>query len=391
MRGHIRKRAGRGGKVTFQARIVGPDGREVSKTTTKKADAERWLTAQSASLDRGQWHDERAGRVLLGVFVETAWWPATAGRKPKTRASYRSLLARHVLPRWGGTPLGRVSYTGVSGWLAAMAGEGCSASTRRQAYFVLTSILDAAVKDGRIPRNVARDVDLPRLPQPDDERRTLTRAQTAALADECGDYKTLVLFLGWCGLRWGEAAALRVRRVDLLHGWAGVAESLSEVDPELRSGRAHFVAPKSHQSRRVPLPPFLRPLLAEAIEGKGPDALVFTSPHGAPLQLANFRARVLTPAAKRAGLPGVTPHMLRHSAGSNALEEGWSLKEVQRLLGHASALTTERVYLHARPERMAEHFGHWTEAEAGKITDNSRPRVLPRAAGEGAGRAEKGL
>ena len=64
------------------------------------------------------------------------------------------------------------------------------------------------------PGNPAAGVDLPRLPTTD--RRYLTHAQLADLAERCGPHRLLVL--GYTGLRWGEAAALRVRRVDLLRG-----------------------------------------------------------------------------------------------------------------------------------------------------------------------------
>ena len=44
------------------------------------------------------------------------------------------------------------------------------------------------------------------------------RAELAKLATACGDYETLVLAMGYCGPRWGEASALRVRDVDILRG-----------------------------------------------------------------------------------------------------------------------------------------------------------------------------
>ena len=65
-----------------------------------------------------------------------------------------------------------------------MRAEGLSASRTRQVYHVLTSMLDAAVRDGRLARNPAAGVDLPRLPTTD--RRYLTHAQLADLAEYCG-------------------------------------------------------------------------------------------------------------------------------------------------------------------------------------------------------------
>jgi hypothetical protein len=65
-------------------------------------------------------------------------------------------------------------HSEVVAWVAGMRGEGLSASRTRQAHHVLTSMLDAAIRDGRVARNAATGVDLPRLPTTD--RRYLTHA-----------------------------------------------------------------------------------------------------------------------------------------------------------------------------------------------------------------------
>jgi hypothetical protein len=92
-----------------------------------------------------------------------------AGRShltPRTLASYRSLLSTRVLPTWERVPLSKVAHSGVAAWVAGMRAEGLSASRTRQAYHVLTSMLDAAVRDGRLARNPAAWVDLPRPCRP---------------------------------------------------------------------------------------------------------------------------------------------------------------------------------------------------------------------------------
>ena len=58
----------------------------------------------------------------------------------------------------------------------------------------------------------------------------------------------------------------------------------------------------------------------------------------------NFRSRVFVPAAKQIGMPGLTPHDLRHTAASLAVQAGANVKAVQRMLGHASAAMTLDVY-----------------------------------------------
>ena len=72
--------------------------------------------------------------------------------------------------------------------------------------------------------------------------------------------------------------------------------------------------------------------------------MVFTSPRGGPLRNSNFRRNVLDPAAARAGVAGLTPHELRHTAASLAVSAGANVKAVQRRFGHASAAMTLDVY-----------------------------------------------
>jgi len=109
---------------------------------------------------------------------------------------------------------------------------------------VLSLILNMAVKDGRLARNVATGANLPRLTK--EEQRFLTHAQVEALAKACARpadvsehrrlderenqaYRLVVLFLAYTGVRFGEMAALRVSRLDLTRRRATIAESVTVV------------------------------------------------------------------------------------------------------------------------------------------------------------------
>jgi integrase len=145
--------------------------------------------------------------------------------------------------------------------------------------------------------------------------------------------------LAYCGLRFGELAALRVRNVDPLRRRLQIEESVTEVD-----GVMVFGTPKSHQCRSVPVARSLTDALAAACVGKAPTDLVFTATRGGVLMLRNWRRRVFDPALHAAGLGELTPHELRHTAASLAVAAGANVKAVQRMLGHASAAMTLDVY-----------------------------------------------
>lgn len=169
--------------------------------------------------------------------------------------------------------------------------------------------------------------------------RFLTRTEVERLADAAGEYGDVVRLLAYTGLRFGEMAALRVRRIDFLRKRLTVAESATEV-----GGTVEYGAPKTHQQRTVPIPSILVEPLSRRCQGKGPDDLVLTSPGGAVLRSGNFRRRFFDPAAMAAGLEDLSPHDLRHTAASLLVASGANVKAVQRMLGHASAAMTLDVY-----------------------------------------------
>ena len=239
-----------------------------------------------------------------------------------------------------------------------MRAKGLSASRTRQSYHLLTSMLDDAVRAGKLARNPAAGVDLPRLPA--SERRYLTHAQVQSLAEACGDDGLIVLLLSYCGLRWGELAALRGRNVDLPRGRLSVVEAVVDVN-----GRMTFGPPKSHAHRDVPLPAFLREPMALRLAGQTLDALVFPSRAGTPLRVQSFRRRGFDQAATAVGLSGLTPHELRHTAASLAIAAGATVKGVQAMLGHASAAMTLDRYGHLLGDELDQVAARMNAARGG--------------------------
>ncbi len=114
-------------------------------------------------------------------------------------------------------------------------------------------------------------------------------------------YDVLVAVLGVCGLRFGEAVALRGRHVDALRRRLVVEESLAEV-----SGRFVFGTTKSHVRRQVPVPASL----IARLPARGPDELLFVGPKGGPLRYRHFYMKHWRPALERLGLPLVGIHVL---------------------------------------------------------------------------------
>ena len=332
MSGFVEKRStGR-----WRARYRGPDGRERSKTFERRVDAERWIAGVAFGIARGEWTDPARARVTVGDWSRQWMSAKSPSLKATTRQDYQSILRTCILPTWERIPLAAVTHSDIATWVAQLAAQTGPSRCRKSAT-LLSGIMAAAVRDQRIARNPCDGVSLPRLPE--HQQRFLTMTELQDLANHAGVYRLMILVLGLCGLRFGECAALRVRSVDLLRRRLRVSESVSEVN-----GHMIWSTPKTHQSRDVPIPRSLIDALVAQTAGKNPEDVLFSSPNGEPIRLANWRQRAWDPAVKAADLVGLTPHDLRHTAASLAIGSGASVKHVQRMLGHKDAAMTLNVY-----------------------------------------------
>ncbi len=385
MRGAIQHRKNR--SSPWRARYRAPDGSEVSRSFTRKLDAERWLQDELAKLNRGLWIDPSAGRVTFAEWADT--WIAGLDIKPKSRAGYESLLRSRVLPAFGLVELRRITPALVREWITDMVDEGLSASRIRQSRQLLGAALGTAVNDGILGRNPVSGVKVPTArPR---HQRFLDAEQVNALAEAAdaiaGQTGLAIDILGWVGLRWGELVALKVSSVDPLRRRITVSEAATEV-----RGRLVFGTPKSHRTRTVVMPSWLAERIGQHLDGRKPGDLVATAPHGGPLRASNFRRNVWTPAVDAAGIePGLRMHDLRHTAASLMISSGASIKAVQRQLGHASAAMTLDLYGHlydddldALADALDQRFAATRTAEAppkhepNVVTLPTRPRPSTR-------------
>ena len=105
-----------------------------------------------------------------------------------------------------------------------------------------------------------------------------------------------ILVLAFTGLRFGELAALKVKRVDFARRRLWVAQSMTEV-----GGRSEWSTPKTHEARSVSLPRSLVEPLRALCAGRDPDDPVFPAPNGGVLRLGNWRHRCSTRRARPLG------------------------------------------------------------------------------------------
>lgn len=333
---------------SWRARYYGPDGRRRGKSFRRKADAERWLTQQQSQIVRGDWIDPARGRVTFGEYLP-GWLDTRTNAKPKTRYQQESLLRLHILPTWRTVQLDRITFEGLTHWVSKLISDGTGWSSIRQSARIMSSVLEHAVRTGRIRSNPARGLGLPRPGKRD--HVFLTHHQLAELADAAGRWRVLILVLGYTGLRWGEATALRACDIDLNRNRIDVRRAFSDVGGEIVLG-----TPKSHHARTVPLPRFLAAELADITHCMKPDDLVFTTASGSVVRSSNWRQAVFLPARSRAGISDrFRIHDLRHTAAALMVQAGYPPKMLQEILGHASITTTLDLYGHLYPGDMDKY------------------------------------
>jgi hypothetical protein len=150
---------------SWRARYYGPDGRQRSKSFKHKSNAQRSLSS-APFIAQGDWTDPARGRIAFGDYA-LAWLDSRTDLKPKTRHQYQSLLSLHVLPTWRTVPLAKITFEGLSEWVALLSAGDLGPSGIRQSVFVLSAALDHAVRSGRIRANPARGLGLPRVQRRD--------------------------------------------------------------------------------------------------------------------------------------------------------------------------------------------------------------------------------
>jgi integrase len=330
------------GEVRYSVRYRTPEHTQTRKRgfTTKRQAQEFAATVEVSKL-RGEYIPPTLGRATIGE-LGPPWLDRQRGYlKPSGFRSYDSGWRVHVEPRWADVRICDVRYSDVQAWVTELSTR-LGPSVIKTACSVLARILDDAVKDQLLSRNPARGIKLPkRAPQ---RHVYLSADQLDALATETGRYRSLVLLLGIGGLRWGEAAALRVSDVDFLRRKIHLHRNAVMVSTGVVMGSL-----KGNKNRTVVAPQFVIDALAETAKGKGREDLLWSTAAGTPLGPPAPSTSWLAYAVARCQradptFPRITAHVLRHTAASLAISAGANVKVVQRMLGHASAAMTLDVY-----------------------------------------------
>lgn len=386
--GHIENR----GEHRWRARFRGPDGKERSRTFTKKPLAEKWLAVQSGAVAKGDWVDPAGARTKVSTYAKD--WRAGLGGRESSLEQVDSHLRARILPKWGERTIGSITRAEVQGWINDMVKAETSPAYVEGIYRRFSSMMLGAVEDRLIGLTPCRRIALPEKPH--EQVQPLPEVTVAALTGAMPPRAraTVVLAAG-SGLRQGEVLGLTIDRIDWLRRQIRVDRQMVT----LRGQGAVFGPPKTKASvRTVPVPQNLLDVLAAHLAEfpAGEDQLLFTMTSGQPWRRPRF-GEIFTSAKKDAEVGGdVVFHDLRHFYASVLIEAGEGAHVIKERLGHSSITETFDTYGHLFPpaddrtrdaisgvlDRVAA-VGRGQAAEAASGREVRRVSAMPSEAGRG--------
>jgi integrase len=275
--------------------------------------------------------------------------------RQRTYERYEQIARVHIKPALGRLKLKSLTTTHVRGLYREKLDAGLAPRTVQYIHTTLHKALKDAVADGLIPRNVAKGIKAPRPRKQEINALSADQAHSFLSAARGDRFEALYVVALHCGLREGELLGLRWEDVDLAAGTLSVRRTLSQA----RIGHM-FEAPKNGKGRNVRLTSGAVEALKRHRAAQNGQrirlgslwqdhGLVFPSQRGTTMHASNLTARSFKPLLKRAGLPDIRLHDLRHTCATLLLSEGVHPKFVQELLGHANVGITLDTYSHVLP------------------------------------------
>lgn len=359
------------------------DGKNVPKTFATKDDAMRWkalLDVVGPDKALAALESHAAPKTARTIAEQVAHH---IERLPSVSDGTRRRYVGYLRRRIEGDPLGRLpleiaTRDDFTDWVTRMLTVPLSAKTVRNHHSLVSDAMRSAVRAGLIPANHAEGI---RIETPDeddlDEMVTLTDTEVVAFVTATPEHwRSMVAFMFGTGVRWQEAAALKVKDVNLEQQQARIVRAWKDT-----GGAGHQLGkPKSKRSRRTIVfergtAAAIRPL----VEGRPPEAFVFTNTRGGPVRYSNFSEQAWAPAVHvvAADTPTVvkprrgrtftvwapgpgkrpTPHDARHTYASIKIKDGKSMTHIQRQLGHESITTTINLYTHLATDDLHNELG----------------------------------
>ena len=345
--------------------VVGHDpitGKMISRNVLGKTQAQVKEKLRTAIENSKRLDYTQTGKYTVGQWMDE-WFEAYAKVKvrPSSHQTYKGYIENHIKPNIGDIPIEKLTSLQLQKFYRQLLTEGrvpriesekqpkgLSAKTVRNINQVISSAMDMAVRHKLILSNPTEGCELPKVEHR--EMKTLPAEQLGAFlreAKESGVYELYYMDLA-TGLRRGELLGLKWEDIDLQNGIIHVRRQVARVDGEVKE----MPLKTKNSYRNISISQDAVAMLTEMEAHRSSD-YVFPSSTGGPISpdsVNNMLHRVL----KRAGLPSIRFHDLRHTFATLALQNGVDIKTVSGMLGHFSAGFTLDTYAHVTTSAQKE-------------------------------------
>lgn len=313
-------------------------------------------------------HEQKQGTLVigpqqtLGAYLEK-WIEQVVKltKRPNTYNGYRSVVIIHLIPSLGHIRLQKLTAEQVQAFFAQKQQEGLRSRTLALIHSVLSSALSNAVKWGLVGRNVASLISLPGVERYEGQVLTVDQARKLLEVARGSRLDVLLLVALTTGMRRGELVALHWDDLDFETGVLLVRRNVTYMDgvgyverePKTKAGRRKIgltgvvlEALKEHRERQQQA----RVRAGDRWQERG---LIFANIYGGYFD-ADHVGAIFKKLLKKADLPDVRFHDLRHSVATILLAAKLDLKAVSELLGHSSVATTADIYQSVLSEQQRE-------------------------------------
>jgi integrase len=351
MRGSIRRH----GKASFEIQIeltseTGKRRRRYILVKGTYKDAQRELTKQLGAADAGTLPDQNNATVSEYIRM---WLDRGSNVSPKTRERYGELADRQIIPHLGATKLQKLTPEHVQTWHGTLIAGGLSPRTVGHAHRVLRLVLQCAVKNGTLARNVAAVHAPPKVEEVEIEILSAEQVADVLAKLEGHTIFPIVALALATGLRRGELLGLQWGDIRLDGATLRVERSVEETKaglrvkpPKTKRGRRNLTLPaetvamlRAHRVKQLEI------RFALGLGSIAPETLVFSTVDGELVRPRNL-SKTWWRVRSAMKLPTVSFHAFRHTHTSMLIRAGVDVLTISRRLGHAQASITLNVYGH---------------------------------------------
>jgi integrase len=266
-----------------------------------------------------------------GPTVAQLWEAYLDEKAGRSVAESMAYTGKSILPWFGAFLPAQITPADCRAYIADRRSAGRQDGTIWSQLGHLRNVLSWAVKHGLIER--APYIERPPQPAPKDRWLSHEEVERLLEADSEPHIRLAILLMLTTAARLAAALELTWDRVDLDRGWLDL-----RTGEGLRKGRAV-----------VPINATLHEALIAAKEAALSDFVIEWA--GRPVRSIK---RGFARTVQDAGLEGVTPHVLRHTAAVHMAAAGVSMSKIAQYLGHSSTEVTERVYARYAPDHLRD-------------------------------------